>query len=249
MDAKFYLEKVIPVLEQFIPVVKQTAEAYIQERAAHDTMQKKGQGNFVTPVDLLVDTELRKRLADLLPDAGFITEETENREEKKEYTWIIDPIDGTTNMLHGLPYTVSVALSGPQGVEFGAVAENDTLYYAVYDGGSYRKKDGETTRIHVGTFPEKEGLTFFGMPYDRNRTHTVLALAEQYHMVSSDLKRIGPASLDICRVAEGTAKVYFEADLKVWDMAAGILILQEAGGYTEEQNGIWFFSADKKYLL
>ena len=207
-------------------------------------VNRKGHGNFVSEADLEIEAYLLRKLHDLLPEAGFISEETDPN-AREDYNWIIDPIDGTTNYLFGYPYALSVALKDEKtqetviGVIYAPASEE--LYYACRGTGSYRQeRSGDIQKLQV-RWQDEEGVVIFGMPYNREKTGKILLLAEQYYKHASDLKRIGPASLDICRVASGRAKLYVELDLQIWDVAAGVLILNEAGGYCEKRGDVWLF--------
>ena len=208
------------------------------------TIKEKSQGNYLTSLDVEVERFLKSSLRDILPDAGFISEESPA--EIKERNWIIDPIDGTGNFIYGFPYTVSIALSNENSeTEIGVVYchSTDELFYAVSGCGASLRKGSLTTSIHVKHFPEDEGIIIFGVPYDRSKTHKIFSMVEKLYHDASDVKRIGPASLDICRVAEGNAKMYLELDLNIWDYAAGELILKEAGGHTEINDDLRIFKA------
>ncbi len=223
--------------EKVIPLVRQISGKYITEAYVVET---KSQGNFVTSTDKIMEQELMEGLRALIPASGFVTEES-GVKQGEEYTWVIDPIDGTTNFIYGLPYAVSVALvrKDLRNLVLGVVYDpkNETLYYGYKGMGSYLVEKGEKRRLAIPEFPKNEGIAIFGMPYNRAKTEKIFALAQKYYAISSDLKRIGPASLDICAVAAGKAKLYFELDLNLWDIAAGVLILSEAGGqYKQEED-------------
>lgn len=204
-------------------------------RTCEEGMQlvtKKGHGDYVTNLDLSVEKYLRKELTHLLPDAGFLGEES-GQEGNAEYMWVVDPIDGTTNMLYGYDFAVSVALqcAGETVLGMVYVPDKKVLYYARKGVGAYKKDlvfDTES-KLHVYPSDGNEGIILFGMPYDRSRTGEILGVVEKLYAVASDMKRIGPASLDMCRVAEGKAKGYVELNLQAWDIAAGKLILEESG--------------------
>ena len=233
------------ILESLVLVVRN-----ITDKAIYDnyTVKKKSQGNFVTSVDLQIEAELIRSLKMLLPNSSILSEEKGDDNENTEYRWIIDPIDGTTNFIYGLDYTTSVALEHVPTKEtvLGVVyaPKDDIVYYASKDKGSFKRVNGTETKLHVGKFEENEGLAIFGIPYDRSKTDRIFEIAKEQCAHASDLKRIGPASLDICRVASGTAKTYCELDLKEWDIAAGILILKEAGGYVKHIDDLWMFSSN-----
>lgn len=208
------------------------------------SVEKKSHGNFVTSVDIIIEHYLFDTLHTLCPEAGFISEESNH--QIKKWNWVIDPIDGTGNFINGFPYTISIALINEVrqpivGVVYSPTS--DELFYAYEGGGAFVQRDGKIEKIHVGKFEETEGFIIFGMPYDRAKTHKILSIVEQLYEFASDIKRIGPASLDICRVAEGKAKIYVELDLNIWDYAAGLLILKEAGGivFPTTENGDCLF--------
>lgn len=238
------MDDVTVLSEQVLEIVMEVSNIAFEEDI---TVSTKGQGNFVSSADLKIEQELKKSLRKISPDIGFITEE-EKSEERNEYNWIIDPIDGTTNYLNGFPFAISLALEDRvnESIVLGIVYNpvEKTLYYATKGKGSYKiDRLGRKTRIHVGEFNENEGISIFGMPYNRSKSEKILKLAEGYYKISSDLKRIGPSSLDICRVASGQAKLYFELDLNIWDIAAGLLILEEAGGSYKKLDDLYIFCA------
>lgn len=235
--------------EKLIPLIRSIATRYM---VVPFQIEKKGHGNFVTSVDREMENELKIQLNRLIPDAGFIAEES-GQTLKAGLNWVIDPIDGTTNFIYGLPYAVSVALIVQQisQVVIGVVynPRTDTLYYACNGQGSYIVNNGVTKRLKVGEFSDKEGVAVFGMPYNREKTDKIFDVAKRVYKFSSDLKRIGPSSLDICMVAEGKAKLYFELDLNIWDICAGILILTEAGGDFMQEDDLFLFGTRKVFAL
>lgn len=211
-------------------------------------IEKKSHGNFVTTTDKMVEQELTARLHKLFPLAGVVAEESgTDWDQKYEYQWIIDPIDGTTNYIYGLPYAVSVALAhgNAENIILGVVYDpgNDVLYYGCRGKGSYVMERSSKRTLHVKPCEDDEGIVLFGMPYDRKKTEKIFDMAKKFYAKASDLKRIGPASLDICMVAAGKAKAYFELDLKLWDISAGLLILTEAGGEYRKTGDLYIFGS------
>lgn len=212
------------------------------------TVMTKGKGNFATSADLAIEAELKGALSQLVPGSGFVAEES-GETSGGEYSWIIDPIDGTGNYIAGLPYASSVALKSEatgktiMGVVYDCV--NGAVFFAADDAGAYvRKADGVEERIVCAEPPEdREGIAIFGVPYDRSKADRVFAMAVRCYEISSDMKRIGPSSLDICLVASGHADLYFELDLSEWDIAAGALILEEAGGSFMRRGDLCAFSS------
>lgn len=227
-----------------IPIIKNVVDKYV---GTSYSIEKKGQGNFVTTVDKKIEQELIDRFQQLVPGSGVIAEETEAQLEQK-FNWIIDPIDGTTNFINGLQYAVSVALvyEQPDHILLGVVynPKDDIWYYACKGKGSYILEKGMVTQLRVRTFPPDEGIVVFGMPYDRRKTGKILDIVQKYYAIASDMKRIGPSSLDICLVASGKAKMYLELDLNLWDISAGILILTEAGGTYVKKGDLYIFGND-----
>lgn len=210
-------------------------------------VELKGKGNFVTTTDIAIEDSLIKELKCIIPQSGFVSEES-GEELSNDYNWIIDPIDGTTNYIHGFPYAVSVALSykSINNIVLGVVYSplNNSIYYACKGKGSYLIRGEKIKKLHTDS-NSIDGIAIFGMPYNRDKTSKILSVVEKYYPFFSDIKRIGPSSLDICLVAEGKADVYFELDLKLWDIAAGILILLEAGGDYKQVEDLFVFGKTK----
>lgn len=233
--------------EKLIPLIKNIAIKYVE---VPFQVEKKDHGNFVTTVDIKIENELKIELHKLIPDAGFIAEES-GQDLKTGLNWVIDPIDGTTNFIYGLPYAISVALTKLNQTVIGVVysPKTDTLYYACSGQGSYAVKNGITKRLSVGSFSDEEGLAIFGMPYNREKTGKIFDIAKKIYQFSSDLKRIGPSSLDVCMVAEGKAKLYFELDLNIWDICASVLILREAGGDFIQEDDLFLFGTSDMLSL
>lgn len=233
--------------EKLIPTIKNIVDRHLS-MSFH--VEKKGHGNFVTSTDKEIEKELKVSLHELILDAGFIAEES-NEDSIFQLNWVIDPIDGTTNYIYGFPYSVSVALARQENrqIILGVVynPKTNTFYYACSGQGSYAISNGIKQRLHVGKFPDNEGVAIFGMPYNRQKTAKIFDVAQKVYKFSSDLKRIGPSSLDICMVAEGKAKLYFELDLNLWDICAGVLVLSEAGGNFIQEEDLFLFGTGEAF--
>ena len=172
----------------------------------HQHIEYKGLNDLVSYVDKTAEEQLVAALKAILPEAGFITEEKTNQTVGEVYQWIIDPLDGTTNFIHGIPtYSVSIALQQENELVLGVGYEvcRDECFYAWKNGGAWL--DGE--RIQVSQAPKL--------------SHTLLA---------TGLRRIGSAAVDLAYVACGRFDGYFEYNLNVWDVAAGAVLVKEAGG-------------------
>jgi inositol monophosphatase len=218
MNFKYLLDKTVDVVLGVRDVLKNTENTKVRE---------KSKGNYVTNLDIEVEDYLKNNLSLFVPKAGIISEESEP--QIGEFNWVIDPIDGTGNYINGYPFAVSVAyVKNTNETIFGVVYDfnNDVVYYALNGHGSFIKyRNGEVKVLNTSD-KVNDGITIFGMPYDRKKTHKILKIVEKLYEISSDIKRIGPSSLDICAVAEGRAQIYAELDLEQWDIQAGKLILE-----------------------
>jgi myo-inositol-1(or 4)-monophosphatase len=223
----------LDILEHTKSVAKEAGDFIRKERInfTFDKVEEKGLNDLVSYVDKEAEKIIVKRLASILPEADFITEEGTAEQDGKPYTWIIDPLDGTTNFIHGLPvYSVSIGLKHEHEIVLGVVYEvnQDELFYAVKGKGAYL--NGE--RIHVSQARELEqSLMATGFPYSAFGSIDVYlkilrALMEKCH----GLRRLGSAAMDLCYVACGRVDGFFEYNLKPYDVAAGIIIVLEAGG-------------------
>lgn len=224
---------------------------YISNKYLKDCYEKnyqveiKSLGNFVTDIDKKVENELSMYLTEKLKGSGCFWEE--GTDTKAEYNWIIDPIDGTASLIHGLEFAISVALEYNGEIFLGVVHNpvKNITYYAVKNYGSYRIKDGKEEKIQVSIDEPSMSLARFDFAYEREKVNETLRMVEKIYQTVGTVKCIGPASLDICAVAEGQSCLYFHNGLKPWDIAAGKLILLEAGGVYEKNGNFDVFSNGK----
>lgn len=232
-------------LQQLVEAVKgiaiDTGHFLKSERARFDrsAVQEKGPHDYVSYVDKASEERLVSRLSALLPEAGFITEEKTTRQHAQEnYCWVIDPLDGTTNFIHDMaPYCVSIALRDTHEVLLGVVYEvcRDECYWAYKGGGAYMND----TPIHVsGITAMGQAQILLGFPYDSERFRPIVlhAIAQMYGTVGAE-RLLGSAAAELCYVAAGRAEGRIEGLLGPWDVAAGTLILSEAGGITTDFSG------------
>ncbi len=198
----------------------------------------KGKHDFVSYVDIEAEKKLTRELSSLLPAAGFIGEEGTSREGENSLTWIVDPLDGTTNFMHGLPvYSISIALEQENTILLGVILNLPTgeLFYAHDNGGAWRNNE----RIYVSdTSTLEDSLIATGFPfknYDRleNYMRCLKFFIENTHGV----RRIGSAAVDLAWVACGRFDGFYEYGLNRWDVAAGIKIIEEAGGMVSDFAG------------
>ncbi len=231
------LEKITSRVREITTVV---AGFIKEERKKFDfsKIEYKGKNDLVSYVDKQAEKKLTESLFGILPEAGFIAEEGTGMKIENGLNWVIDPLDGTTNFMHGLPaYSISIGLLSGHEVISGVIYDipNDNCYWATQGGKSYC--DGEEIRVSdVQKFGD--GLYITGYPYkDFNRYRNFYEM--MYHFLSNThgLRRLGSAAIDLALVASGKAEGFFEFFLNPWDVAAGALIVQRAGGIVTDFHG------------
>lgn len=198
---------------------------------AAKTHQKSSAADLVTEYDVAVEAFLKEKLLSLVPGAVFFGEEEELRgDPAKGWTFIVDPIDGTTNFVRGYQQSgISVALAKDGTVEYGVVYDpyKDELFSAQRGVGAFL--NGRP--IHVSDKPLDQGIFIMGTAiYNREFLQPTMDLATQLFARSCDFRRFGAAALDLCYVACGRGELFFEYSLSPWDYAAGSLLVTEAGG-------------------
>jgi len=202
-------------------------------------VSKKGPADFVSMADEKAEQILQEELARVRPDFGFLMEEGgEIKGKREDIRFIIDPLDGTTNFLHGLPHwaiTVAVEERGEITAAVTYAPLTDELFWAERGQGAYLND----TRLRVsGRGKMDEALLATGIPFHGREGHDVF-MAEMAEFMPSvaGIRRFGAASLDLAYVAAGRYDGFWEAGLQAWDMAAGILLVREAGGYVTDIKG------------
>ena len=209
-----------------------------QDQLTAGDVQTKSLNSLVSYVDVEAEKMLVEGLKKLVPDAGFLTEEETTDQEKGEKYWIIDPLDGTTNYLHGLPlYAISIALVENKQVVIGVVYEigNDELFYAWKDGGAYLNDKP----ISVSKKEQlSSALLATGFPYhDFSKMPQYMQLLQDCFQYTRGMRRFGSAATDLAYVACGRFEGFFEYGLNPWDVAAGVLLVHEAGGIVTDFTG------------
>ena len=227
------------MLEQLKKIALQAGEIVRSANGEKDVVQKTGLRDLVTKYDKLVEAFLQEKLLELLPEAGFMGEESMHAENWADYEWlfIVDPIDGTTNFVQGFANSgISIALLHQGRVEYGVVYNpyQDELYWAQRGKGAYLNAG----RIHCADRDLSHSLLIFGsaLYYPEEQKRTLAVFNAAYPLVQ-DVRRFGSAALDLCYIAAGRAGVFFEARLCPWDYAAGSLIAQEAGAVVGNMEG------------
>ncbi|HEX8658120.1 MAG TPA: inositol monophosphatase family protein [Hymenobacter sp.] len=228
-----------------LAVLCRTTAQFIRQEAARfdrSKVEQKGVHDLVSYVDQETERRLVAGLRQLLPAAGFITEEgtVGPDSQTEEFTWIIDPLDGTTNFVHGLPvYSISVALVHRHELVVGVVHEvnRDESFRAVRGGGAFCNDEP----MHVTDVPDlNSSLVATGFPYkDFGKMADYLQLLGAFMRRSHGVRRLGSAAVDLAYVAAGRCEAFFEFNLNSYDVAAGILLVREAGGHVTQflENG------------
>jgi myo-inositol-1(or 4)-monophosphatase len=202
--------------------------------------QKSSFNNLVSYVDKEAERRLVAALSRMFPAAGFITEEgTVEQSSKQEYNWIIDPLDGTTNFLHGLPlYGISIGLTKGTETVLGIVYHIGTgeCFHAITGDDAFcNDRKISVSKISLLS----ESLLATGFPYYHlDKRDQYLDIIKDFLATSHGIRRLGSAAIDLAYVACGKLEGFFEYNLNAWDVAAGTLIVKQAGGHvTDFTNG------------
>ena len=226
--------------QQTITIVQEVG-AFIQsekDKVQTTDIVRKDKNDLVSYVDKESEKRLIEGLQTLLPDSSFLVEEGTIARTNNEYEWIIDPLDGTTNFLHGIPpYAISVGLSHLGKMVMGVVLElnSNECFYAWKDGGAYLNEN----KINVSPTPTlADSIVSTGFPYkDFSFLPQYTDLLKHLLQNVRAMRRHGAASIDLCYVACGRFDAFFEFNLAAWDIAAGSFIIQEAGGQVQDVKG------------
>ncbi|HZB90034.1 MAG TPA: inositol monophosphatase family protein [Stellaceae bacterium] len=199
----------------------------------------KGPGDFVSTADLKAEKVLRAELGKARPNYGFLMEESGNEAGTDvHHRWIVDPLDGTTNFLHGIPhFAISIGLERDGEIIAGVIYEpvRDEMFWAEKGAGAFHndRRLRVSARRHL-----PESLIGTGIPFIGRGDHrSYLASLAAAMASTSGVRRMGVASLDLAYVAAGRFDGYWEFGLSPWDLAAGIIIVREAGGYVTDMAG------------
>lgn len=223
------------MFEKELAVAREAAKAAgkILSRMLGNThhIMKKGEIDLVTEADLAAEKIILEIVDHSFSRDNILSEEAGRRDEASNRTWLIDPLDGTTNYAHRFPFfAVSIALEIENEVVLGVVYNPymNEFFEAAKGNGAYL--NGETLRVSATTTLQ-ESLIATGFPYDvHERSEGVLKLLEKMIVRAQGIRRLGSAALDLCYVAAGRLDGFWEESLKPWDTGAGDIILREAGG-------------------
>lgn len=233
-----------PKLSLWMEQVKATAESAADFIRAELYKVKKEQiitkelNSLVSYVDKTAEDIIVKQLSEIIPEAGFITEEDTVDQTDREYVWIIDPLDGTSNFLHKIPhFAVSIALRHGDDTVLGVVYDvmRSECFSAIRGRGAYMNEHKITVSPVTSL---SNAMMATGFPYASSYDFKPLVDTLQYWFQHArGIRRFGAAALDLCFVAAGRIDAYYESKLHIWDIAAGVIIVQEAGGIVSDYFG------------
>ena len=234
------MEKDLQELTFAVCDIARRAGAYIREdrkKFSLESVERKHAHDYVSYVDKGSEQLIVAALKELLPDAGFITEEQTAQRGLSPLCWVVDPLDGTTNFIHQYPpYAVSIALLQGKDIMIGVVYEicADECFYAWKGGGAY--VDG--SRLHVSTQKIQDALLCFQLPYNSDAYKpTIQRLIDTFYGNVGSIRMCGSAAMALCYVAAGRLDGYAEQYIGQWDFMAGSLIVMEAGGTVTDYSG------------
>lgn len=228
--------------ERFLPAARQAAleaGSYLLEGLSQTkSVTYKGQVDLVTRFDRRSEEIIYDRLSRAFPGHSFLAEEEIRQDRDSDYCWLVDPLDGTTNFAHGLPvFCVSIALAYKNEIILGVIYDpnREELYMATRGQGAYL--NSKPLRVSK-TRKVDRSLLATGFPYDvRTSQDNNLEHFSNFAVRAQAIRRLGSAALDLCYVACGRFDGYWEKKLKPWDLAAGALLVEEAGGRVSDLEG------------
>ncbi len=220
-----------------------------ESRSKISVRTKSSNSDLVTNIDWKVENDLKTAFSKILPASEFLAEETDDKPKKADQLWIIDPIDGTTNYVHNFPfYCISVALQLEGEIKLGFVYNPAMKEFFVAE-----KDNGSTLNDKtICTSPTQNlsrSLLATGFAYNYNNAEeNNIKFFAHFHKLCHGIRRPGSAALDLCYVAKGVFEGFWEWYLNPWDVAAGILIVEEAGGKVSNFEGEPFSFNDNNIL-
>lgn len=218
-----------------------------QKKISENDIEIKSAASLVSYVDKTAEQQIVSTLKELIPESGFVAEEGTAESNNEKYTWFVDPLDGTTNYLHGIsPHSVSIALAENNELVLGVVYEvgADEMFYA-WKGSKAFCNGNEINAANRAK--SEEALIATGFPYyDFNRMEDYIEAMKVLMQTTRGIRRFGSAAIDLCYIAAGRFDAFWEHALHAWDVAAGVFILQQAGGKTTDFNGgdNWLFGGE-----
>ena len=239
--------------KELIKIIKKAGKILKKGYYSNKDVTFKAKKDLVTKYDVAVENYLKKKFSKKFKEFNIIAEESDNTLIEFNNSIIIDPIDGTTNFVNGVPHTaISVGVYKDK-KPYLAIVYNpilDELYEAKIGKGAYlngkklevsKEEDFQKALIATG-FPYSSGTNSDDLNDVIKKLKDILPLCQ-------DIRRLGSASIDLCMVAKGTFEGYYEMNLKAWDVSAGILILTEAGGTVSTIDGSEYKLFEDKYIV
>ena len=233
-----------PMLNIAVRAARSAGEIILRsaDKASHLAVDSKGKNDFATEIDRLAEKEIISIIKAAYPEHSILAEES-GEHAGNDFVWVIDPLDGTTNFIHGFPqYAVSIALKYKNRIEIGVVYDplREELFTAKRGGGAMLNN----RRLRVtGLTSMKGALIGTGFPFKvPQHLDAYLNMFRAITIDSAGIRRAGSAALDLAYLAAGRLDAFWEIELNEWDMAAGILLVKEAGGVATD------FSFNDNYL-
>lgn len=225
------------MLDFVVDLGKKSGEFLRDHLTGDFAVEYKGLRDLVTRVDRGSQELIIREIERSYPGHSILAEEEYRKDEDSEYTWIIDPLDGTVNFVHRIPFfCVSIAV-------YKAGKPYIGVCYNPVSGELFRAKAGEGAFLNDRKIQVSETATLIdsllctGFPYRQDEINLIITRFERVVKASQGVRRFGSAALDLCYVAAGLLDAFWETGLKPWDMAAGVVILQEAGGLVTSVDG------------
>ncbi|QKF76652.1 inositol monophosphatase family protein [Arcobacter defluvii] len=239
--------------KELIKIIKKAGKILKKGYYSNKDVTFKAKKDLVTKYDVAVENYLKEKFTKKFKEFNIIAEESDNTNIEFNNSIIIDPIDGTTNFVNGVPHTaISVGVYKDK-KPYLAIVYNpilDELYEAKIGKGAYL--NGKQLKVSDETELQK-ALLATGFPYtsgsNEDDLNDVVKKIKDILPLCQDLRRLGSASIDLCLVARGTFEGYYEMNLKPWDVSAGVLILSEAGGKITNINGEEYNLFEDKYIV
>jgi myo-inositol-1(or 4)-monophosphatase len=231
------IENVTGELEVALSAARRAGEVLRAGFGAEHAITYKGEVDLVTEVDVEAERMVREELLGTFPTYGMLAEEGGELAGEEDARWIVDPLDGTTNYAHGLSiFCVSIALETGGEVVLGVVHDPMRGETFVAQRGRGATLNGEPIKVSDTDEPIR-ALIATGFPYDRAEMPEALELFGRLAATTRGMRRLGSAALDLCYVAAGRLDGYYERGIWPWDLAAGSVILEEAGGKLTNYRG------------
>ena len=230
--------------------IARSAGKFIREersKISENDVELKSAASLVTYVDKTAEATIVSALKKLIPESGFVAEEGTATSKDEKYKWFVDPLDGTTNYIHGIPpHSVSIGLSEDDKLVLGVVYEitSDEMFYAWKGSPAFAngREIKTATAVH-----SVDTLIATGFPYyDFEKAENYMDALKHLMKNTRGIRRLGSAAVDLAYVAAGRFDAFFEHALHAWDVAAGVFILQQAGGKVSDFNGgtDWLFGGE-----